>query len=319
MIFHKIPEIAMLNFLISKIAISAARVQGSLQMAQQMAQTSDEDNSAIPVCPLHVGDLFDTLDSLKKACREYAIRTLFEFKTLRSGTTRYEIACKFDGCSWRLYAASIGGAGNKFRVRTHSCDHSCTGIQQLGHQQATAKFIADWILPTVKVNPRYRPIDIKRDVKTRLGIDISKSKAFRAKERALELLHGTHKAAYKQMPKYVADIERNNPNSVATLESTSENRFKRVFICYGASAMGIAHCRPLLGLDGTHLKTRYQGILLTATGVDAHGQLFPLAWAVVDAENNDNWLWMLRFLHQVLEQSAPHFLEPTVSPFCVEV
>ena len=193
------------------------------------------------------------------------------------------------------------------------------GIQKLGHQQATAKFIADWILPMVKVNPRYRPIDIIRDVKTHLGIDISKSKAFRAKEWALELLHRSHKAAYKQMPKYIADIERNNPNSIATLESTSENRFKCVFICYGASAMGIAHCRPLLGLDGTHLKTRYQGILLTATGVDAHGQLFPLAWAVVDAENNDNWLWMLRLLRQVLEQSAPHFLEPEVPPFSTEV
>ena len=108
---------------------------------------------------------------------------------------------------------------------------------------------------------------------------------------------------------------RNNPNSLATIESTPENQFKRVFICYGASAMGIGHCRPLLGLDGTHLKTRYQGILLAATGVDAHGQLFPLAWAVVDGENNDNWLWMLRLLRQVLEQSAPHFLEPTVIPF----
>src|SRR5947207_13475940 len=64
-------------------------------------------------------------------------------KTLRSTITRYEITCKFDGCPWRLYAASIGGAGNKFRIRTYCYDHSCSGIQQLGHQQATAKFIGD--------------------------------------------------------------------------------------------------------------------------------------------------------------------------------
>ena len=57
--------------------------------------------------------------------------------------------------------------------------------------------------------------------------------------------------------------------------------------------MGFVHCHPLIGLDSTHLKTRYQGILLAATAVDALGQLFPLAYAVVSAENNENWLWML--------------------------
>src|SRR5436190_10379622 len=78
--------------------------------------------------------------------------------------------------------------------------------------------------------------------------------------------------------------------------------------------MGFSHYRPVLGLDGTHLKTRYQGILLAITGMDALGKLFPVAFAVVDAENNDNWLWMLKLLCRVLEQTAPEFLEPKVSP-----
>ena len=73
----------------------------------------------------------------------------------------------------------------------------------------------------------------------------------------------------------------------------------RMFICYSASASGFAFCHPLLSLDGTHLKTQYQGILLVATAVDANGSLFPLAYVVVEAENNDNWLWMLQLLRQV--------------------
>lgn len=51
-----------------------------------------------------------------------------------------------------------------------------------------------------------------------------------------------------------------------------------------------ADCCLLLGLDGTHLKSKYQGILLTATAVDAVGSLFPLTFGIVDAENDDNWL-----------------------------
>ena len=69
----------------------------------------------------------------------------------------------------------------------------------------------------------------------------------------------------------------------------------------------------LLDFDGTHIKTRYQGIILAATGIDALGQLFPLAYAVVDAENKENWHWMLQLIRRVLEQSAPQFLEAKVS------
>ena len=92
---------------------------------------------------------------------------------------------------------------------------------------------------------------------------------------------------------------KTNPHSVVHLESTPENKFRRVFISYSASALGIQYCRPLLGLNGTHLKTRFQSILLAATGVDANGSLYPLAYAVVDAENDDNWLWMLRVLRKM--------------------
>jgi hypothetical protein len=87
---------------------------------------------------------------------------------------------------------------------------------------------------------------------------------------------------------------------------------KRVFISFGASAIGFAHCRPLISLDSTHLKTRYQDILLAATAVDALGQLFPLAYAVVSAENNENWLWMLQYPHRVIETYASDCLENKV-------
>src|SRR5579859_7484457 len=41
----------------------------------------------------------------------------------------------------------------------------------------------------------------------------------------------------------------------------------------------------------------------TVTGVDANGSLFPLAYVVVDAENDENWFWFLRHLRNVLHDT----------------
>ena len=104
-------------------------------------------------------------------------------------------------------------------------------------------------------------------MKTEFTVEITYLKALRAKELALEAIYGKHQDAYRAMPQYCFNIEQSNPGSTVHLDITSENQFRRVFICYAASAIGFSHCLPLLEIDGTHLKTRYQGILLAATGV----------------------------------------------------
>jgi hypothetical protein len=137
--------------------------------------------------------------------------------------------------------------------------------------------------------------------------------AWRAKEKAQEMIYGTDEESYELLPKYCEQIKESNPGSVAIVEWYPEtHRFRRLFICYAASARGFAHCRPLIGLDGTHLTAKYRGILLTATAVDANGSLFPLAFGVVDVEDKDNWLWFLELLHQIISEHAPvHLVQLT--------
>src|SRR5579859_693644 len=266
--------------------------------------------------PFTEGQDHSSLKALKLAVQAWAIKQVFEFKTLRANKTRWEVVCKGTNCGWQIYAAPVSGAGNIFRIKKYAWKHRCAALTHSGHKQVTARYLSQWIIPTVQQQPRYCPSNIVLDVRRELSIEITYSKAFRAKEFALEAIYGTHEDAYKAMPKYSTSIEETNPSSVIRLDITAENQFQRVFICYGACAIGFAHCRPLLGLDGTHIKTRYQGIILAATGIDALGPLFPLAYTVVDAENKENWHRMLQLLHRALEQSAPQFLEAKV-PLCL--
>ena len=75
------------------------------------------------------------------------------------------------------------------------------------------------------------------------------------------------------------------------LECTLEEdgyHFQYVFICYDASAIGFQYCRPILSLNGSHLKSIYHGILLTATAMDNNDSLSPLMYTIVSNENDDN-------------------------------
>ena len=149
-----------------------------------------------------------------------------------------------------------------WRIRKSIQAHSCHGIQHPGHRNIDEEFISTEILPKLRSDPKFAPKAIQNHFKEQYGVTITYQKSWRARERATKVINGSHEEAYKSLPKYCQEIQRSNPGSVVQLDvDPTTNRFNRVFICFGASAMGFAYCRPLLGLDGTHLKHMYKGAI----------------------------------------------------------
>ncbi|GKC21567.1 pentatricopeptide repeat-containing protein [Tanacetum coccineum] len=60
-------------------------------------------------------------------------------------------------------------------------------------------------------------------------------------------------------------------------------------------------CRKVIALDGCFLKKPSVGEILTAIGRDANNHIYPVAWAVVNVENKDNWRWFLDLLGDDLD------------------
>ncbi|KAL4570509.1 hypothetical protein LXL04_026165 [Taraxacum kok-saghyz] len=58
--------------------------------------------------------------------------------------------------------------------------------------------------------------------------------------------------------------------------------------------------RDFLGFDGTFMKGPFPGQILTVVGLDSNNGIYPLAYAVVEAETFQSWTWFLELLGEDL-------------------
>ena len=88
----------------------------------------------------------------------------------------------------------------------------------------------------------------------------------------------------------------NNPNNVDHKEHLAN-----VYWSYDACKRGfLAGCRPIICIDGCHIKTRYKGCLLTAVGIDPNDCIYPIAFGLVEVECTSSWEWFLTTLKEDL-------------------
>lgn len=266
-----------------------------------------------PTHELTVGQEFSDVKSCRRALRDTAIALHFEIQTVKSDKTRFTAKCASEGCPWRIHAAKLPGVPT-FTIRTIHNQHTCGGITHLGHQQASVQWVASSVEQSLRENPHYKPKEILEEIHRVHGITLSYKQAWRGKERIMAVVRGSFEEDYRILPQYCNQIILTNPGSIASVYvDPADNCFQRLFISFQASIYGFLNaCRPLIGLDRTVLKSKYLGTLLFATGFDGDGSLFPLVFGVVDEENDDNWMWFLSELHNLLENNTENMPRLTI-------
>lgn len=126
--------------------------------------------------------------------------------------------------------------------------------------------------------------------------------AYRAKMAALLVLEGSIREQYVRLRDYGREVQRVDPSTTIDIKSdfTNVNKlpvFKRMYIFLGALKKRFkAGCRSLIGLDGAYLKSCFGGQLLTVIGVDANNTTWVIAYAMMEMESKDSWIWFLELL-----------------------
>ena len=75
------------------------------------------------------------------------------------------------------------------------------------------------------------------------------------------------------LPSYFYMLEKENPSIVTKLLMDEENRFEYAFMSLGPSIIDFKECcKPLIVINGTHLKGKFLGVLFVAAAKDGNEQ-----------------------------------------------
>ncbi|KAK8658345.1 hypothetical protein V6N13_036553 [Hibiscus sabdariffa] len=204
-------------------------------------------------------------------------------------------------------AAPVNGedlATGSWQIRSVNGEHTC--LREFQNHNVTAKWLAENYFSSFYVDPNFSHNSLKQIVHKDWGIHVPKTKCIRTKNLAIENLNGNHKEQYAKLYAYLDELRQSNPGTT-TVCKLDERKFERLYICMQAMKDGFkAGCRPIIGLDGCHLKGYYQGHLLPAVGIDADDSIYPISFAVVESENQSSWCWFLELLATDLEIENSH-------------
>ncbi|KAG5546978.1 hypothetical protein RHGRI_012869 [Rhododendron griersonianum] len=244
------------------------------------------------------GMKFTGARQFREFLKEWNVVNGYDIEYKKNESTRITAVCRY-GCTWRIHGSPIMRT-TTFQIKSITGEHECG--RQYDNRQANSSYIGKKLLDEIKDNPTINIASFKNKIRRKIMVDASRYQVYRAKRKATELIAGDIKEQYLRIWDYAETVRKHNPGShiiIKTDPDTVEPTLQRMYFRVSAMKDGfLAGCRPIIGLDGCHLKGIYGGQLLTAVGRDGNDNMFPITVALVELESKDSWTWFLQVLQE---------------------
>ena len=230
------------------------------------------------------GQIFATALLIKNVVKEYALQNRKNIHLKKSEKKRIIVKCS-DGCPYHMRFSRVPPQ-TFYVLSSYNSAHKCTNTGRV--RLLTIKLLAKKLVPTLRHTPDMTIKALQDLCKRNWFVILSRFQMYRAKLKALEMIHGASEEQYAHLRNYAEELLRSNPGSSVKIkckETAGGFSFQRIYVCFDACKRAfVQSCRPLIGLDGCFLKGRYGGQLLSAIGKDGNNQMIPIAFAIVEAE-----------------------------------
>ncbi|XP_024966158.1 uncharacterized protein LOC112506385 [Cynara cardunculus var. scolymus] len=250
-----------------------------------------------------LGERYENPSQLKQCLTNYAVANGYQLQYVKNDSERLLVACgkgkKDHTCPFRLWASWMQEE-KSFQIKSINCKHIYSRDYSFG-SLVTPIWIAKHYVREIIERPFIKIKDMQDDILKKFMVKVSKGQCMRAKSRALLEIEGSLIEHYGKLWDYGHEIRRANPGSIVKMDvnlmADGSNEFRRFYVCFKALTDGwISGCRKVIELDGCFLKGVCKGELISAIGRDGNNQIYPIAWAVVDVENKENWKWFIELL-----------------------
>ncbi|XP_018466423.1 uncharacterized protein LOC108837921 [Raphanus sativus] len=231
-----------------------------------------------------------------------AMKNNFDYTVIKSTRKWWYCRCKDALCNWSVRAEGLDGSAY-FMINRCEERHSCAPSKKSNFgKTASARTIGALIQHRYgDANDGPKPNDIIDFMRLDHSCEITYGHAWEAREFAIAAARGIPDRSYAKIPSYLHMLKEANPGTHTHYEINDKGRFMYLFMAFGQSVRGYYNAmRRVIVVDGTFLKNKYRGVLLVVTAVDGNSNLYPIAFGVVDSENDDSWGWFFRQLKMVI-------------------
>ena len=87
----------------------------------------------------------------------------------------------------------------------------------------------------------------------------------------MKSLRGTPAASYAKLPAYLYMMDITYPGSHIRMKKSTNNEFLYLFVALNTFIQGFNHCRPVVVVDGSHLRGPYNGTFVAASTTNGAG------------------------------------------------
>ncbi|KAL4272726.1 hypothetical protein GQ457_13G021660 [Hibiscus cannabinus] len=246
------------------------------------------------------------------AIKEYSIRKHVDYIVKESSPRTLFAKCVKYGedCTWKIRVSKLQRR-NCWEITKYNGPHTClrNSINQ-DHRKLDSDVISRHVKMLVEANPRVTVSTIMASIKQQFEYQIEYGKGWYARDKALKKVYGNYEKSYNELPPLLNAMVLFVPGTIVrykTKDVCNRERellqgkkiFDKLFWAFKPCIDGFPYCKRMVQVDGTWLYGRYKHVLLIAVTQDGDGNIFPIAFAIVDKESASSWRFFLSNLQQL--------------------
>jgi hypothetical protein len=160
------------------------------------------------------GTYFVTKKSFTEAVRTYSVYSNRKVKFVKNDKRRIRGKCQGAGCDWEIYCFYLKDK-ETWQLRKVSEKHDCPREPRIN--LLSSDWLSNKLQSAVKENPTIKLTDIQERTQKKWNNTITKGMAYRAREKAVDLVNGSFTEQYTRLHDYAHELLRTNAGSTVVI------------------------------------------------------------------------------------------------------